>query len=62
MAESPVYDDALSHVDEESGYASGSGSEESFPDVYFTKPHLKFINQQLAHMEPEGKLPWRSRS
>lgn len=57
MAESLSYDDALSHADVESGYASGSGSEDSFPDVYLTKPHLKFINQQLAQMEPEGKLP-----
>ncbi len=40
----------------ESGYvsASASSSEESLPDVYFTKPHLKYLNRQLQHLEPEG--------
>ncbi|KAK3111588.1 3'-phosphoadenylsulfate reductase [Teratosphaeriaceae sp. CCFEE 6253] len=41
----------------ESGYASGS-STESLADVYFTRSHLKFINQQLAKLEPEDVLRW----
>ena len=41
----------------ESGYASGS-STASLPDIYFTKPHLKFINQQLAKLEPLDVLRW----
>jgi len=38
----------------ESGYASGTSSQDSFSDVYFSKPHLKFINTQLSKLEPEG--------
>lgn len=38
----------------ESGYASGSSSEDSLPEVIFTKPHLKYLNAQLQHLEPEG--------
>lgn len=41
----------------ESGYASGS-STASLPDIYFTRPHLKFINQQLAKLEPQDVLKW----
>ncbi|KAI9758193.1 MAG: hypothetical protein M4579_003167 [Chaenotheca gracillima] len=41
----------------ESGYASGSGSED-LPEVVFTKAHLKFINQQLQKLEPEDILRW----
>jgi len=41
----------------ESGYASGS-STESLADVYFTRSHLKFVNQQLAKLEPEDVLRW----
>ncbi|KAI9893782.1 MAG: hypothetical protein M1814_005999 [Vezdaea aestivalis] len=44
--------------DVESGYASASSSENSLPEVYFTKPHLKFINQQLAKLEPQDVLRW----
>jgi phosphoadenosine phosphosulfate reductase len=40
--------------DDESGYASGASSHESLPEIYFTKPHLKFLNQQLQNLEPEG--------
>ena len=40
--------------DDESGYASGSSSHESLPDVYFSKPHLKFLNAQLQQLEPQG--------
>lgn len=41
----------------ESGYASGSSSG-SIPEVYFSRPHLKFINQQLAKLEPQDILKW----
>jgi phosphoadenosine phosphosulfate reductase len=41
----------------ESGYASASSSEESLAEVVFTKPHLKYLNKQLQHLEPEGWFP-----
>lgn len=41
----------------ESGYASGS-STASLPEVYFTRPHLKFINAQLQKLEPVDILKW----
>lgn len=44
--------------DDESGYASGSSSTESLPDVYFSKPHLKFLNAQLQQLEPQDVLKW----
>ena len=47
--------------DAESGYASGSSSA-SLPEVYFSRPHLKFINQQLQNLEPQGKIKIRLRS
>jgi hypothetical protein len=40
--------------DDESGYASGSSSDASLPDVFFTKPHLRFLNRQLQNLEPQG--------
>ncbi|KAI4724906.1 MGSUL7 PAPS reductase [Aureobasidium sp. EXF-10728] len=43
--------------DAESGYASGSSSA-SLPEVYFSRPHLKFINQQLQNLEPQDILKW----
>lgn len=43
--------------DAESGYASGS-SVASLPDVYFSRPHLKFLNQQLSQLEPKDILKW----
>ncbi|KAL8968038.1 MAG: hypothetical protein Q9183_002654 [Haloplaca sp. 2 TL-2023] len=42
----------------ESGYVSGSGSESSLPDIYFTKPHLAFLNRQLQLLEPQDVLRW----
>ena len=48
---------ASSSDEAESGYASGS-STASLPDIYFTKPHLKFINQQLAKLEPHDVIRW----
>ena len=44
------------HGDDESGYASGSSSEASILDVFFTKPHLRFLNRQLQNLEPQGML------
>ena len=41
--------------DDESGYASGSSSDSSIPDVFFTKPHLTFLNRQLQNLEPQGR-------
>ena len=39
----------------ESGYVSGSSSSDiSVPEVFFTKPHLRFLNRQLQHLEPQG--------
>lgn len=38
----------------ESGYASGSSSESSTPEIFFSKPHLEFLNRQLQFLEPEG--------
>ncbi|KZF26264.1 putative 3'-phosphoadenosine-5'-phosphosulfate reductase Met16 [Xylona heveae TC161] len=48
----------LSPRDSESGYASGSSSEASITEVFFTKPHLKHLNQQLQKLEPEDILKW----
>ena len=42
----------------DSGYASGSNSEIDLPEVYFTKPHLQFINRQLQNLEPQDILRW----
>jgi hypothetical protein len=36
------------------GYSSGNSSETHAPEVYFTKPHLKFLNRQLHILEPQG--------
>ncbi|KAL9099795.1 MAG: hypothetical protein Q9163_004755 [Psora crenata] len=44
--------------DYESGYVSGSSSEASIPDLYFTKPHLAFLNRQLQNLEPQEILQW----
>ena len=38
----------------ESGYVSGSSSNSTLPDIYFTKPHLAFLNRQLQFLEPQG--------
>ena len=46
-----------SERDADSGYASGS-STASLPDVYFTRPHLKYINSQLSKLEPVDVLKW----
>ena len=46
-----------SERDVDSGYNSGSSSTE-LPDVYFTRQHLKFLNSQLAKLEPVDVLKW----
>ena len=55
MGSSPVY--GLEHVaahEVESGYVSGSSSQADIPEIYFTKPHLAFLNRQLQNLEPTG--------
>ncbi len=57
MASSPVY--GLEHEgvhDVESGYVSGSSSNADLPEIYFTKPHLAFLNRQLQNLEPQGNI------
>ncbi|EPS36824.1 hypothetical protein H072_9603 [Dactylellina haptotyla CBS 200.50] len=44
-------------ADNESGYSSGSNSEE-LPEVYFTAPHLRHINAMLANLEPVDIIRW----
>lgn len=41
----------------DSGYSSGS-SAAALPEVYFTRPHLKYLNQQLSKLEPVDVLKW----
>jgi hypothetical protein len=47
----------FTHSDIESGYASADSSKETLNDIYFTKPHLQFLNKQLQELEPQGKFP-----
>lgn len=42
----------------DSGYASGANSDIELPEIYFTKPHLQFINRQLQFLEPPEILRW----
>lgn len=44
--------------DAESGYASGTSSRTTLPQITFTKPQLKHINSQLSRMEPLAILRW----
>jgi phosphoadenosine phosphosulfate reductase len=49
--------------DAESGYDSvGSNSVASLQTIYFTPPHLKYINAQLQELEPEGMCSHDTRS
>lgn len=48
-------DEIMSQRDVESGYASESSSEVDLPEIFFSKPHLKFLNRQLQQLEPEGE-------
>ncbi|KAL9040820.1 MAG: hypothetical protein Q9214_004332 [Letrouitia sp. 1 TL-2023] len=50
--------DDISIHDTESGYASGSSSEDSLPEITFTKAHLTFLNRQLQFLEPQEILRW----
>lgn len=54
MGSSPVYKLEEDSHDYESGYASGSSSNAEFPEIYFTKPHLAFLNRQFQNLEPQG--------
>lgn len=42
--------------DGESGYASPGSSTGGLPEIYFSRPHLKYLNEQLANLEPQGKI------
>jgi hypothetical protein len=56
--ESSICDDTFSRQDVESGYSSGSSDsplDEGVPNIHFTKSHLRFLNKQLAQMEPQGE-------
>lgn len=50
--ESEAYD--AKDTTTESGYVSGSSSEDYLPEIVFTKPHLQFLNRQLQFLEPQG--------
>ncbi|KAL4894128.1 Phosphoadenosine phosphosulfate reductase family-domain-containing protein [Aspergillus ambiguus] len=55
-AESEAYD--AKDVTTESGYVSGSSSDDYLPEIVFTKPHLQFLNRQLQFLEPQDVLRW----
>jgi hypothetical protein len=44
----------MKETDTESGYVSGASSDDSVPEVVFTKKHLQFLNRQLQFLEPKG--------
>ncbi|RPA94341.1 Phosphoadenosine phosphosulfate reductase CysH-type [Choiromyces venosus 120613-1] len=44
--------------DEESGYDSPGSATSDLPEVYFSRPHLKYLNGQLQTLEPEEILKW----
>ncbi|KAF2467176.1 Phosphoadenosine phosphosulfate reductase thioredoxin [Lindgomyces ingoldianus] len=52
------YEDSPTINTTESGYASGNSSQDSLPEVYFSRPHLKFLNSQLQKLEPQDILRW----
>lgn len=41
--------------DTESGYDSPGSSSGGLPVIYFSRPHLKYLNEQLQKLEPEGE-------
>jgi len=55
---SPTLERTTSQDDIESGYASATSENGGFADIYFTKPHLKFLNKQLNQLEPQDILKW----
>jgi phosphoadenosine phosphosulfate reductase len=48
----------ISPKETDSGYASAAGSEFGMPELYFTKPYLRFLNRQLQVLEPLEILRW----
>ncbi|KAF9734966.1 phosphoadenosine phosphosulfate reductase [Paraphaeosphaeria minitans] len=58
MSSTSYYEEANMIRDDESGYASGESSHESLPEIVFSKAHLKFLNHQLAQLEPQDILRW----
>jgi len=50
--------DTIPFKGSDSGYSSGSSSKCELPEVYFTKPHLRFLNRQLQFLEPPEILKW----
>lgn len=46
---------------EESGYDSPGSTTPCSPEVYFSSPHLKHLNEQLQTLEPEGMYITNSR-
>lgn len=53
----PRYRSTSSERDVDSGYNSGASSTE-LSELYFTRQHLKFLNSQLAKLEPTDVLKW----
>ena len=51
---STILERTASQDDIESGYASATSETGGFADIYFTKPHLKYLNKQLSQLEPQG--------
>lgn len=45
------------YVSEDSDYGSMSQSV-ALPEVVFSSPHLKYLNEQLSALEPEEILRW----
>lgn len=62
MSSSPVFGNVETYkhatIREESGYASAESSQENLQEIFFTRPHLKYINAQLAKLEPQEILRW----
>ena len=58
---SSPYESGDGHIRKEpvdSAYSSGVSSEHEMPEIYFTKPHLQFLNRQLQFLEPQEILRW----
>ena len=58
MSPQHAYETDHEAIEVDSAYASGSPSEASLPEIYFTKPHLTFLNRQLQLLEPQEILRW----
>jgi phosphoadenosine phosphosulfate reductase len=39
----------------ESGYVSGSSSDDTPPEIALTRSHLRFLNRQLQFLEAQGQ-------